>query len=74
MLFEKSFTLQNYYATEIFLDPYVAYEVSINMSIKQFYYCVVDPKLGAQLQKKIIFLPSQIRIASPNLLSMSIAH
>ena len=45
MLFEKSFTLKNYYAMEIFLDPFVAFEVSINTSKKQFYYCVVDPKV-----------------------------
>ena len=41
MLFEKSFTLKNYYAMEIFLDPYVAYEFSINMSKKTilFLFC-----------------------------------
>ena len=74
MLFEKSFIFKNYHVMEIFLDHFVAFEVSINTSKKQFYYCVVDPKLGAQLQKKIIFLPSKIRVASPNLLSMSISH
>ena len=55
MLFEKSFTLQNYYATEIFLDPYVAYEVSINMSKKTILLLIVDSKMRTQLQKKLFF-------------------
>ena len=55
MLFEKSFIFKNYHVMEIFLDPYVAYEVSINMSKNQFYSCIADSKMRTQLQKSIIF-------------------